>query len=207
MSDIYFENLPFFQDERVDRVNVGDLTKIEPHRLVELCLSFDVKCVYFRHSVYEPKEYTSFDYKSTSLVVDFRGIQLPLLGVSFFASLRIETIVFILSDIIGAWRNHKLSQILKHVWNERWLNHNYHTTKIQFVSTDGLLVLSHDSELQKIETLIDRNKMNRRRCRRAASTFLSSGLKQLKLIDRDVCKLIARMIWQTRGTKVWSPLE
>jgi hypothetical protein len=201
--------------ENLGRLDVKDWcreswTKSSTQLLAQECLQSGTNCLYVVPNVMPPA-YSAFDYKSTSLVVDFRGSQLPKHFAPLFASLRIKTIVFILSDIEGIWRTYKLTGITKHVWDERWLINNYHTTEIKYVTKEGhsvdLFALARDDNLRKIETLIDRNKMNRRRCKQAASAFLSPGFKRLKRFDPNLCKLIARMIWQTRGTKVWSPLE
>jgi hypothetical protein len=96
---------------------------------------------------------------------------------------------------------------------QNWFEENYSVTRIEWIvgeGADGIDASVHlppvyDFHRSKMDLFLIRNRECRRTCQSVAMIFLANRFKKERLIDPNVCKVIAAMIWETRGTEIWKP--
>ena len=103
-------------------------------------------------------------------------------------------------------RNHVVTTIRGSLVINKHLDHNHSIVKIEYGNESILEQPPFDEHWDYIRMIIERNKDSLERCRKACIIFLTPRLKKERRIDPNVCKLIASMIWETRGTSAWKPL-
>jgi hypothetical protein len=86
---------------------------------------------------------------------------------------------------------------------EIWVDFPWAYQPISFsLEESGVFTWSEQGE--KVETYLKRNRKGWQKCLKA--TTILFGLRKQKIldIDRNVLKLVINMVWETRGTKVWT---
>jgi hypothetical protein len=107
---------------------------------------------------------------------------------------------------------HKIHQIVDTNWSvqefyfTRPVDNTVEVTDLRHIGFDkGSYVLKARNQC---EIWMDRNKKAFRKCQSAIMTMLGlirqKKVTLFKLVGPDVMKMIALMIWETRGTKVWT---
>ena len=141
--------------------------------------------------------------------IRYDGVKFPEHLKILFDRTKVHTIVCLLPKLTWVSRSERFISFFRHIDDHGWLDNNYSVKRIKFQNDDGTNC-GHKwpddeyDEMNRTLAILVRNQNSFRKCRRACVIFLSKKFKKEIRIDRDVRKLIAAMIWETVGTKVWS---
>jgi hypothetical protein len=83
------------------------------------------------------------------------------------------------------------------------LDNNYSILKIDYIDEGGPVdFVNAIPKVKHLEDIFERNQNCRKRCQMAAIIFIGKVF-----LSKDICRIVAKMIWGTRGTKLWKPKE
>ena len=84
------------------------------------------------------------------------------------------------------------------------LDNNYSILRIDYSYPEDTIRSNNDlAERKYVDDIFARNQACFKKCQTACTILLTKRLRKEIRIDRDVCKIIASMIWKTRGMKLW----
>ena len=182
---------------KVECLHIGQLRdKISPFTLYTANVDIEhypVAPSFFRANL----KAVMIDYMPNSL-----GI-LPLHFEMLFTHTSVWSIIFIVDDLPARPRYRYMKRCLEHILSEKWLCNGSNVMEVRFEDPQEIIYNPPDCvEWTRVKHLLQYNLIMREKCRIATTIFLAGKIKK-KIIGKDVSKLIACMIWSTRGDPLW----
>ena len=144
----------------------------------------------------------------TTIRIRYDGTNFPKHLKILFDRTKVHTIVCVLPKATWISMSERFISFFRNIEENDLLADNYSVKRIKFQKLDGS-DCGHKwpddecGEMNRMIAILFRNQCSFRKCQKACIIFLAPRLKKERRIDPNVCKLIASMIWETVGTKVW----
>lgn len=190
----------------------------QTYNLILLCKRHKVECLhlgryregsswfalYTELTNIEPQHFIPpFFYIHLQAIMFSDPMSLPINFGMFFARTPVWSLIFIIRNDAMSIRRSLMKQCLRHILNEKWLCNGSNVMEVRFENSHEIIDDPPDcTEWTRVKHLLQYNLIMREKCRIATTIFLSGKIKK-KIIGKDVGKLIACMIWSTRGDPVW----
>ena len=194
----------------------GDWPHFSANDVLITCRNDDVECFCFRlgGNPDDPTPNTPCTVEAPycptrlkAVVIEYYDDFLPSDFVDFLTSTRIRSVTFLFPYENPTRERKRAITALKHMVKEKWLQNNYSVREIVFKTPDGRELSGYLPYAYVLATQLERNRACFKKCQTACTILLSKRIAREKQISFEVCKIIASMIWETRGTKLWCPLE
>jgi hypothetical protein len=180
--------------------------------ILNLCAMYGVKRLYLGKSFNRCNIGATpclYSFKLDTIVFEYSCCYFPMNFGSVFKLTQVKTIVVRLGNLT-LHITELMKKIMRDFLAEMWFEENYSVTLIVWILGEGAdasgeLPPVYEFYRSKMESFLERNRVCRKTCQTVAMIFLAKRLKKERQIDPNVCKVIAEMIWETRGTKIWKP--
>ena len=225
--DIHFDDLypEGINDERrdwkVDTLEISESTfwgDKQTFNLILLCQRHKVECLqigeprgnmslfplcFMMANIEDVPPGTFFYTNLQAIVIGQHVATLPNCFEMLFTRTSIWSVIFIISDLPRSSRHKRMRKCLKHILDQKWLRNGSNVMEVRFETPDEIEYEPPDCpEWTRAKHLLTYNLIMREKCKLVAFIFLGSK-KIKKAIGKDVCGIIARMIWSTRGYPDW----
>lgn len=111
---------------------------------------------------------------------------------------RVKTLVIVLATDEASTFNPVYEQLL-----QSGIDKSFSLLKVSFQREGTKLRSGKAAASREVKNYLSRNRLYLKRCQTAATIFLTKRIIE-RQIDPNVYKIIARMVWETRGTKEWN---